>query len=96
MPLSPVHFRRNFFIVASSASKITVGIALPATFSLSGFLEIMNLTLIPLPYIASLPRNSASLFAQVIEVDLRAPYSSKVLLMTLDSAIYSMRSDWST
>jgi len=60
---------------------------------LIGFFEIMNLTLIPLPYNASLPRNSASLLAQVIEVDLSVPYSSIVLLITLDSAIYSIKSD---
>jgi len=46
-----------------------VGIALSVTEAVIGFYEMINLTLRPLSLAISEPKNSASLLAQVIDVD---------------------------
>jgi hypothetical protein len=66
--------------------------ALPATFSVSGFFDMINLTLRPFPLRDSVSRNSASLLAQQRAVDFYDPYSSIALLITLFSPMYSIKS----
>ena len=70
-----------------------VGTALSATFASKGFLVIMNLTFMPPSSLKiSLPKNSASLLAQVIDVPFYVPYSFRLFESTLSSPMYSIRS----
>ncbi len=57
---------RYFLQTAGSAVKMAVGMALSVTGLPAGFFAITSLVLKPLSRLISMPKNSASLFAQVM------------------------------